>query len=225
MSRKGNGSAQILTAAVDLSPYSVLTVAYWLWWDAYASDGKAAFGNAPSAGVNLCYETPNSFNGAFFEIGMYTGLFWADSFPRPSAAAWHHYTIVHDRATPKHLAWVDGVAQTLSTIVHTAASYGNFGNGSCRFLTDNITNYGAGRMAEVGVWGVQLPASAAVGLASGADPLGVSPANLVGYWPFLGDSPEPDYSGKQLSATVSGATVVNHPGVQSMMRRRRRAVV
>jgi Concanavalin A-like lectin/glucanases superfamily len=73
-----------------------------------------------------------------------------------------------------------------------------------------------GRVAEAAVWNTNIPPSAIGAMAAGAAPPTAHPDGLAGYWPLLGDSPAPDYSGSQIAGTLTGTTVANHPGVQSL---------
>lgn len=49
------------------------------------------------------------------------------------------------------------------------------------------------------------------------DTEGLSNFDHIGYWPLLGDSPEPDYSGNNHPGTVHGTTLVDHPPVRSIL--------
>lgn len=56
--------------------------------------------------------------------------------------------------------------------------------------------------------------------ASGASPSdaeGMFDTDHIGYWPLLGDSPEPNYTGNTTTTgAVTGTTVVNHPPVRTL---------
>lgn len=220
MARAFNGTSQAITATLDLSPYTLITVAYWLWWTAYATDQKSSAGYGTNVGgTSAFYHQPNSGNGAFWEFGMTVNAnqFWADRFTRPSAGAWHHFMFVHNRATPLNTAYVDGAVQSLTAVSHSGSAFGSFGtNLGLQLMRVNTTLWGAGRQCEAAIWGgVALPASAAKGLAAGAQPPTVHPANLIAYEPIWGaDSPEPDYSGNRHSGTLVGApTFIQHPDI------------
>ena len=151
-------------------------------------------------------------------IGLRTtgaGL-WSDSFPTPSLGVWHHYLVTFNYGSPQNLVWVDGVAQTLTARTHTATS--------SQVANQNITvgNNGAGAgmlgsLAEVTIWfGVLLGQTFATSLATGANSVSVHPEVLCFYPPLLGNSPESDYSSGQHSVTLTGTTVVPHPGIQTV---------
>lgn len=207
---------QAAYSALDLSAYSLITLSFWGWWDAYSNNsGKTFFEfgdpNWAIAGGFIAY--PDHSGGAF-HIAMHNAtIAWQDTFARSSAAAWHHYMLVYNRATPLNAAWVDGVAKTLTTIQHDAGSYGNFANTNLNWASRAHTSLFANcRMADVAIWGgVGLTTGHANGLTGGASPLQIRPGNLVYYVPaFGGDSPEPDYV-LNGHATLVGATTINHP--------------
>src|SRR5262249_57134516 len=107
------------------------------------------------------------------------------------------------------------VLQSLTTVSHGAAITNTaFANSSVQLGRTNTTLWKAGRVAEFALWpGVTITAAEAKSLASGASPLNVHPDGLGLYLPLLGDSPEPDYSGGRHSATLTGTSIANHPGV------------
>lgn len=138
------------------------------------------------------------------------------SFPRASAAAWHHYVIVFvgSSATDDMYVYVDGTLQTLTDILVNNGS-GNFANSTLNFMSRNNTSlFGAGRLAEVGIWlGLQMTQGEATALAKGYSPLLVHPTSLTHYWPLIGrTSPEIELmEGK--TATVNGAVQTDHPRI------------
>lgn len=72
-----------------------------------------------------------------------------------------------------------------------------------------------GRIAEAGIWNVQLNASEIAALAKGVSPLRIRPNALVAYWPLFGvGSPEPDYSNGGFHLTLNAAPAqVDHAPV------------
>jgi hypothetical protein len=223
MSRKFNGTSDRGQIAVNLSAFSALSISFWMWWDANGNGNNIAleYGTTTSVagGWGLI---PNQGSGVWtFGMGIASGGLWYDALPaRPTAAAWHHFLLTSNRATPVNTAFVDGVSKTLSTVTHTAGTYGNYGNLTLNVMSRNAASlFGAGRMAELTIWGgVLLGQAQATALAAGAHPLKVHPDNVALYTPFLGDpSPEPDYSGGRHGCTLNGTTVLPHPRVQAFM--------
>lgn len=192
MARQFNGTSDAASVPLDLSLYNTISVAFWLYWDAFASNDHLA------AEYTSNYNSNNGFiidpnSGTVFAIGLHgPSLYWTDNFARPSAAAWHHYMFVFDRSTPANIAYVDGVAQTLTTGTHNAGSYGNFANSTLYLMSRNAsTLFAGGRMAEVAIWGgIQLGSGEAQALADYRSPLTISRDRLIAYMPLEGVSRE-----------------------------------
>lgn len=136
---KYDGTNDFSSVTLDLTAYSHLSVECWLYWTAFGTDDKLAyeFGNPAYASVNRNGfvldpngSTTDNTKAAFGFGGGSSGAGWQDGFPRPSANAWHHYVIEIDRSAVANVAaYVDGVAQTLTTLFHNAGSKGaTFGN-------------------------------------------------------------------------------------------------
>ena len=119
--------------------------------------------------------------------------------------AWHHLALTLGPSFT-YTAYIDGVAYSVTgsgSPSGTANFYigedggGDFLNGAC---------------ADVAVWNITLSPTQISSLASGerANTIGAN-ANLGGYWPILGQSPEPDKSGNGYNGTLTGTTVVAGP--------------
>lgn len=236
MARKFNGTTDRGSITIDLSAFSSLSVGFWLWWDAFANNDKLVCEYTPNtfSGTNAGFAIdPNTSNVGFQQFSLSMGKGgsneWQDIFTRPSANAWHHYLMTFKRTNvPANAAWVDGVSQTLSTVVHTGATgFGNFSNSTLNIMCRNQASlFGAGRLGEWAMWGgVLLGQKAATALATGAAPPPfVAPDNLISYIPGFGvDSPEPDYSGNRRSLTIVGTTFAPHPPVMPGLNRTNRA--
>jgi hypothetical protein len=220
MARLFNGSSDVATMAYDLSARNVISIAYWFWADANETSGDHGICSYTTnvGGNSAFYHEPKAGGSNAWEVGMTTSAnqFWSDTFTWPSAAAWHHFVIIHDRATPLNTVYVDGAAVGLSGSARSAQS-GNFANSSIQLGRTNTTLWKAGRLAHFALWpGVALTAQEAVGLATGANPMNVHPDGLGIYCPLFGNSPEPDYSGARRSFTLTGTSVANHPRVQPL---------
>lgn len=226
MARLFNGTSQGLQIALNLSAYSVITVSFWLWWNVFNTSDNLVmeYGTTWDANGANGFIADFNYSGGVHtpQFGIATVIggvqkYWNDEFPRPSAAAWHHYMMTLNRATPAIAAWVDGAPQTLTLVKHDAVAYGNFGNQNLNLMCRNAASlFAAGRLAEYAMWGgVALGTGAAKSLSIGALPITVHPDNLIFYPPIFGaDSPEPDYSGGRHSATLVGApTFTPHPGI------------
>lgn len=221
MGRDYNGSSHAAYSAVDFSPYSLVTFSFWGWWNSFSVGSSKSF---------FEYGNPNWTIGGFLGVypdfnsteclvgfGDATGAaVWQDKFPRFSSGVWRHFMCVFNRATPASFVWVSGIAQTLTTQLHNAASYGNFANSDLNFASRAHTSlFAACRIGETAAWGgVAGTTSWANGLAGGASPYQFRPENLIYYVPNLGfDSPEPNYAGAGGNATLVGTSATTHPPV------------
>lgn len=221
--RQTNGTNQtvISASALNYGSANILSISFWLYWDAFANDDDIAVETQSVATGGASDSTftvdPNAAAGSFLVgvIGGAGGSFV--TFTRPSAAAWHHYLVNIDvnSAIDIPTVYLDAASQVLT---HTGA---NNGVGSLIFSNtrklnlmsrDNASLFGAGRIADVAVWtGVNLSGADATSLNGGASPTSISPGNLLYYWKLCGDaSPEPPTTGS-IDMTVTGATQVANP--------------
>jgi YD repeat-containing protein len=161
-----DGSNDTASAKLNLSGTSQLTLEFWLNWAAYANNDRLAFEFTSNF---------NNFDGGFLvdpnagELGGKFGVAIGRGgsrnnayFARPSAGAWHHYTLVFDSQAPaaqQVVPYVDG--QPISyekTASGTGA--GNFANSTLYFMSRNaITLFGKGNLDEVALYNRALSSS------------------------------------------------------------------
>lgn len=205
--------------SIDLTGANTITVAFWGWnntngtGDHLFAESSTNFNN--NNGTFLI--DPNSpSNGGAFEYAFHSagnGQTNAVTFPYPTAATWHQYTLIIDstvNSVAHFVAYVDGISQTLTTDTAASASTG-FGNNSVYLGSrGGTTLFNDCRMAEFAIWNVALSASDASSLASGVAANTIKLSNLVRYVPICGNaSPEPDsITGNW---TVTGTSAVSHP--------------
>lgn len=149
-----NGSTQAISAAINLSLTSIVSLSFWLNWTTFANNDALAFEYTNNfASKNGFIVDPNDSSGtsAFsFGFSQAGGSFWADMFARPSAGMVHHYVLIMDRSGPTNIAYVDGTPQTLTPQLHNAFTYGNFDNSSLYFMSRGVTSlFGAGLLDDV----------------------------------------------------------------------------
>lgn len=153
-----NGTASSGSVALDLSDTNVVTLEFWLYWNAFANDDDIAFEfTADFNSGNGFLVDPNSSDGSFSVAMHETGAVYNDSqFTRPSAAAWHHYVVVFNRAQAdtalKVIPYVDG-----STVSYTKSGSGaisaNFASSTLYVMArNNASLFGAGRLDEVAIY-------------------------------------------------------------------------
>jgi YD repeat-containing protein len=153
-------------ASLDLSGTSVLTVEFWLKWNAYADNDALAMeftNNFNDNGGGFLVDPNAPQNGGTFGVGLGRG----DSrnnvfFTRPSAGAWHHYALVLDTTAPaatQITPYVDGNPVTY-TKTASGTGAGSFANALLHFMSRNdLTNNGAGTLDELAIYNKALPAS------------------------------------------------------------------
>ena len=161
-----NGTSQSLRAtAVDLSDTDTISVELWLWWDAYANNDDMVLDYGPGSPTSHggFFIDPNSTSsGGAFGIALYpgpvNGSFFENTFPRPSAAAWHHIVAVMDKGLTPALGairlYVDGVEQT-ATSVNAPNKAGELFGGPLNLHVmsrDLGALFGAGRVDELALY-------------------------------------------------------------------------
>lgn len=224
MARQTNGTDQSLQTAssLDLTGQALLSIQMWLWWDTFASDDDLAmeFSTDHNSFNDGFVVNPNVSDVARFQFGYHNAAGQNQkSFTRPSEDAWHHYVFNFDRtltaAAEIVSAYVDGSSQSLTTDFSNDSA-NNFGNHVLYLMSRaNSTLFGAGRIAEVAIWGgvnlSQGNVDTLYNSGKGARAQWVQGSNLRHYWRLEGNSsPEPASVGG-IAMTVNGATQVAHP--------------
>ena len=212
MARQFNGSSHSLqsASAIALSSATVLTVAFWLYWDAFANDDKLCLESSANFNSNDAFiiNPDSSSPSGVFVFGLHrAGGYNTRSIARPSAAAWHHYMFIYDSTTVTNmLAYVDGSSVTVTTQTGNNPGSG-FGDYTLNVMSrNNASLWGAGRMNGLGIWTSALTSGNASTLAGGTPPASVG--SPVAAWNICGtSSPEPHSAGS-VDLTVNSATNV-----------------
>lgn len=219
--------ARSFTAATDRGTFTTglaaaqtrISVSYWAWMNDVSVQRIHFQWGDFSTVSGFIIET---VAGPLAVIGQVIGGggFWSDQFTCPSTGTWHHWLVVFDTNTPVNKVWIDGVAQTLTTRNHSG------GPTTVTNATDAIGNNPAagavmnGRIAEFTIYNALLGQTAATALSQRCASRHIEPSTtqnfIIFYAPLLGDSPEVDYSAGRHSVTLTGSSVVQHPGVQSV---------
>lgn len=227
--RHFNGTSDRLDSAanIDLTGTNKVSLAFWLYWDAFANNDMVAFGFGPngSGTAGGFFIDPNDTAGGKIRIGHAgnVGLNNAD-YTRPSAAVWHHWLCVFDKSqtTNECDLYLDGVLQTPTNRSSTMNNTDNFANTVLHVMNYNGSSlFAAGRVAEVALYpGVVLSANEAKALSLGISPRAVQPGVTPYYWPVWGlHSPEIDLSSHGSALTVTGTTTgLEGPPVQPFTR-------
>jgi hypothetical protein len=225
MARHFNGSSDSATAFFNFGatfpPTTNISVAAWVWRDNLTA-GRMLLEQGNTIGIGFDV-VANAFAGPQDLIRSFSGSSsWADSYTPPAPGAWHHHVWVFPLGGFKpNQVYIDGAAVALTSQGHVGFG-GHYDNDVISFAareTSGVASlWWAGRLAEIGLWTDAIDAQNALALSQGSPPPFAFNEAQVGYWPFLGDpSPEPNYQPGQEVATLVGSTVVNHPGVRSLM--------
>lgn len=213
----GINDSLISAASVDLSGQSIITVSFWLYWDAFANDDDLAMELTANAAVNNdgFFIDPNASGGAVeLMIGDASAHLKDGTFPRSgvSAAAWHNWIVEFDRTAANGVlgikVWIDNVAQTMTPVI-TVALTGNFANSTLNLMCRNNTSlFAAGRLFEYAIYSGTITAGNRASLQTDSPSLVGSP---IFHWGICGTaSPEPASSGG-VNLTVNGAVFVANP--------------
>jgi hypothetical protein len=207
-------------STIDLSAYTKITIAFWLWWNSYANDDDLALEFSANYGLTAgaFIVDPNDPSGTVV-LGVHGNLgFNTVSFTRPGSSAWHHWTVVLDMTqavAEVSAVYIDGVAQSL-TPVSTVNNTGSFANDTLNVMSrNNASFFGAGRWAEIAIWGdylfTQTDVNNLYNGGNGRLATDIQDSKLPHYWRILGnESPEPPTKGA-ISLIVNGAVQVAHP--------------
>lgn len=234
MARTFNGTSQGMASAsaLSLSAYTSLTFACWYWWDAYASatpSGHLATYGPADGTVNTFRIVPNKPVGgldieAIFSSGpnVNDGYYPHSNFTGPLAAGtWTHLVVTYDRTIlfPNLIMklYLNGTLRTLTQ--NNVAQVENPWSNLNLFLMcyDTTQAYGAGRLAEVAIWGGTIfsdpQAADLYNGGAGKDATTSTAGSPTYYWQICGDvSPEPATTGGiALNLTGSPAKSPAHP--------------
>lgn len=157
---KFNGTTSRGEVALDLSSTSILTINFWMYWDAFAADDDLAMEFTPSTNITngSFYIDPNESGGTFvFRTSDGSVHSSTAGFTRPTAAQWHNYSFSFDRSLTTNTAvaaYVDGVSQSLTRLQNdNMSTYGAFANNTLYLMHRNGSGtrvlFGAGRLCNL----------------------------------------------------------------------------
>lgn len=227
MARDFNGSNQYGTIALDLSAYSTLTLAFWLYADVwktsagqydvifeFTTDGQANNGGFHIYSGNDVGSTEGLNVAHRGNVGTSIANFGAAS--RPATGAWHHYAAIYDfsLSTNEVNLYVDGVLKTASSRPGNSNNTGTFANSTLYIASRAGSSLFVDcKLADIGIYSKSLSADEVAALAKGYSVRRVAPASLIEAWPFFGRaSPEPGIKGHSVTLTNSPAQA-DHPPI------------
>lgn len=125
-----------------------------------------------------------------------------------TANVWHYASVV-EVSTTSRSALIDGANKGTDTASASPANIAKLTVGG-RFNA----GYASGNVGHPALWDIALPDPMHETLAAGISPLRVQSANLVGYWPLNGRSPETNIMGTgEDLALVSTPTLDEEPPI------------
>jgi hypothetical protein len=205
------------SSVVTIAGNTVISVSFWLWQNAFdnldelMAESSTNFNSNTGAILIDPNSSASAGNFAFAIHGSAAGNYDDNYFPRPTAAAWHHYLLVFNVGS-SGAAWVDAVPQTIN-YVKQGTGGANFQNYTWYFMSRAGTSlFNAGRLAEFVLWGnAALGQTEATYLTGGGNPLALPASGLNRYARICGNaSPEPDQV-INTTYTVAGTTQIAHP--------------
>ncbi len=224
MARSFNGTSQYASVPIDLSSYTKVAIAMWLWTTFPADRAIAEFGYSASAATNHLEIYTTSSSTILVGASSSSGQSNYAEFAQPSASTWHHYVFNFDRAIATASAYggsvyVDGVAQTttLSSFPSPGQLAGNFTNDTLYLMSRLGSSFFlSGLLGGSAVYpGVNLSANEAMFLAYGGNPLrcATQPISFIPFWGY--DATDSDYGSARASVILGNSpTRANNPPVR-----------
>lgn len=156
------------TAAINLSSISTLTVSFWLFWNAFATDDDMALETSATSNSNAgAFQIDPNMGGTsdvLIAINTNGAQFSGVQFARTgvTAAAWQHWTVCMDRnagAQQVTAVYINGRSQSLSNTFTNTTATGGFGNYAWNFMSRNGASlFGAGRLDDIRIYNRVLSA-------------------------------------------------------------------
>lgn len=152
------------TPTMDFSGVSKMTLSFWLNWDGYTANNdflmESSTSSSTSSNIGAIQINPNESTmvGFYVRVRVTTGALGPTTvssitFPRPTAGAWHYYTICFDRdagAQQVTAVYVDGMSQTLTQQETGTVATGGFGNWAWYLMSRAGSSlFGAGQMDDL----------------------------------------------------------------------------
>lgn len=215
--RTFDGSSDNLQSAatIDLTSTTQLSIAFWLYIDAYYNSDRLALETSSdyNANAGAFIVDPDRGDG-LFSFGAHSSGYLYGTFTRPSAGAWHHYLLTLDITTfgaGVLTAYVDGVDASPSTFLANIDG-GTFGNFTLNVMSRNASSlFLPGRMSDIALWKSILTGSDAASMAACTAPSAIGPPDF--YWPINQTSPEvATYGGVDLTVSGTGTADSNCAG-------------
>lgn len=182
----------------------------WCAWIRPDSLGEGGVGRVFDKFGKLLYLFATDTFGAFIDRATDTDILAPNN--TLTMGAWNFVAITFDGTTTKLFHGAPGAA-VLDVSPADNGSGAPVSEATSSLIIGNEPGGGAtfdGRIADARVFDVALAAAELTSLMYGRPVRG---ANLKGWWPLDGASPEPDWSGNGANGTVTGAVVADGPPI------------
>lgn len=163
----GANDSASTTSSIDLTGTNIISVSFWLNWDAYANDDDLAMESSSNFNNNsgAIMIDPNSgspCSGTFAFSMDLSNNNRAETIARPSAGSWHHYVVIYDLSVDRGeiTIYLDGSLQNSNVCANNLAGTGTFGNYNWYFMSRaNVALQGAGKLDDVRIYNYPLNAT------------------------------------------------------------------
>lgn len=167
-----SGTNQYGSVSLDLSTTNVITIAFWMKWNAFQNDDKLAFefsSNFNNSTTGFLIDPDESSSGKFW-ISVHGNAGYNNAaFTRPSAGVWHHYAFVLNKgatAASEVTPYVDGIAVPYTKSAYSVDNTNSFGSNTLFVMSRNGSSlFGAGSLDDVRIYTTALSAAQIAALA------------------------------------------------------------
>lgn len=202
-------SAQYLESGTVVRDRAPLTISGWVYPFSAASISTVLviFANAYNNQYRLTLGNGSALNA--FWLATDGGTSYINTANVGAANAWNHLLAI-EQTSP---------GSSRSVRLNGGAAVGEPGNRAPSgfintLIGANSANYSDARIAEVGVWNINLSTDEQTALSQGFSPLLIRPQSLVAYWPLYGQqAPEPSLLGGHQMLLRGGPTAADHPRI------------
>jgi Concanavalin A-like lectin/glucanases superfamily len=211
LARSFNGTSDFIDVGNSsaLNPASI-TVSCWVYWKGtYDTNGEQWFVGRDDNTLGRVFALGLSGGNPPLVVQV-NGAFTVGNVGSLTINTWEQITFTGSSAAGYEV-WLNGTGGGASPPgTSMATSTGDVTIGERTYNTNH--GFVNGDITEIAIWNTVLTPTQISNLASGqrANTIGAN-ANLVGYWPILGQSPEPDESGNGNNGVLTGTTIVAGP--------------
>jgi hypothetical protein len=218
MARSFNGTNQALSSAsvLSLGSATALTIAFWLWIDAWGGTDMVIVELGNGAGTDGCLIYSGAPGGSAVLVVNLDGNVGGNNadYTQPGTGAWHHYVATFDKglASNEVNLYLDGSLQTPTTRRDNNNNTNAFGDNTLYFMARTAsTLWRSGRLADMAVWTSVLSGGNITSLNAGTLPDAISPTPAY-YWKLCADPVKPGMKSMLPEPASIGGIDLNRTG-------------